>query len=162
MKDGEIRLRVNAQDRHVPVLPDRSLLGVLRNELGLTGAKYGCGEGQCGSCTVLVGGVPVHACQLSLREVGDAEVTTIEGLGRPGALNAVQRSFAEVGAYQCGYCTPGMVVRATALLRERPNPTREEIARALEGNLCRCCGYAKILEAVERAAARVRHGGERL
>jgi aerobic carbon-monoxide dehydrogenase small subunit len=128
------------------------LLAVLREELGLTGTKYGCGEGECGACTVLLDGAPVHACQIPVAEAAGKEVTTVEGLSEGGTLNPVQRAFLEVGAYQCGYCTPGMVVRATALLRANPSPSRDEIAAALEGNLCRCCGYLRILAAVERAA----------
>lgn len=155
----ELRLRVNGRLESVPRVPDRPLLLVLRTDLGLTGTKYGCGEGECGACTVLVDGVPAPSCQISVSEVAGKDVTTVEGLASGARLNPVQRAFAELGAYQCGYCTPGMVVRATALLRANPAPTREEIASALEGNLCRCCGYRRILDAVERAAALAREEG---
>ncbi len=159
---GVTSLRVNGTVHEVPTLPDRTLLRILRSELGLTGTKYGCGEGECGACTVLVRGAAALACRLTLREVAGAEITTIEGLRGASGLTAVQRAFAEIGAYQCGYCTPGMVLRATAFLRERPEPTRAEIAEALNGNLCRCCGYGRILDAVERAAVRARENGEPL
>ncbi len=130
----------------------RSLLSILRDELGLTGTKYGCGEGQCGACTVLVAGEPVRACQLSVEEVGARPVLTVEGLAPDTTLNPVQRAFAELGAFQCGFCTPGMVMTATALLRRNPAPSEAEIRSALETNVCRCGGYARILRAVERAA----------
>ncbi len=139
--------------------PDRPLLSVLRNELDLTGTKLGCGEGQCGSCTVLVDGQPVHACQTPVGELSGKSVTTVEGLADGKRLNPVQRAFAEVGAYQCGFCTPGMVVRATALLERHPSPTRDEILSELEGNLCRCGGYSRIVSAIERAAALARSEG---
>jgi aerobic-type carbon monoxide dehydrogenase small subunit (CoxS/CutS family) len=152
MAPSELTLRVNGEARMVPRRPDRPLLGVLRDELGLTGTKYGCGEGECGSCTVLVDGEPARACQLPLGEAAGKDVTTIEGLAVGGRLTPLQRAFLEEGAFQCGYCTPGMIVRATALLRSRPTPSRDEIVEALDGNLCRCCGYLRILRAVERAA----------
>ena len=155
--DRPARLRVNGAIRPVRAAPaDRSLLAVLRYELDLTGTKYGCGEGQCGACTVLVDGAPVLACQVPLADALGREVTTIEGLAADGALTPVQRAFAELGAFQCGYCTPGMVVAATALLRSQPRPSREEIATALDRHVCRCCGYRRILDAVERAAAVLR------
>jgi nicotinate dehydrogenase subunit A len=151
MEADEVPLRVNGRTHPVPAGPDRPLLAVLREELGLTGTKYGCGEGECGSCTVLLGGEAAKSCQVRLSEVGAREVTTVEGLAKDGQLTAVQRAFVEQGAFQCGYCTPGMVVRVTALLRANRSPSRTEIGRALEGNLCRCNGYAGILRAVERA-----------
>lgn len=147
----EFELRVNGSLRTVATQPDRSLLAVLREDLRLTGTKYGCGEGECGSCTVLLDGEAVRSCQVSVSEVGSRSVTTVEGLAKDGRLNHVQQAFVELGSFQCGYCTPGMVVRATALLRSNPMPSREEIRRGLEGNLCRCCGYAGILRAIERA-----------
>jgi aerobic-type carbon monoxide dehydrogenase small subunit (CoxS/CutS family) len=159
MSDHDLRLRVNGTRQRVPQRPDRSLLGVLRQELGLTGTKYGCGEGECGSCTVLVDGNPVRSCQTMVSEVVGRDVTTIEGLASDGRLNPVQRAFAEAGAFQCGYCTPGMVVSATALLRRNPSPSRDEIEAALEGNLCRCCGYTRILAAVQRATTLGREAG---
>lgn len=152
MTVAALRLKVNGTVRAVPAAPDRSLLAVLREELGLTGTKYGCGEGECGSCTVLVDGAPTRACRLRTSAIGAREVTTVEGLARDGRLSPVQRAFVETGSFQCGYCTPGMVVGATALLRSRPSPSRDEIRRALEGHVCRCGGYARIVAAVERAA----------
>jgi aerobic carbon-monoxide dehydrogenase small subunit len=153
-----VRLRVNGIDRSVRCDPDRSLLGAVRDDLGLTGTKYGCGEGQCGACTVLLDGEPVRACQVTVGEVEDREITTIEGLARNGVLNPVQRAFVEMGAFQCGFCTPGMIVRATALLRQNPSPSVEETRRALDGNICRCCGYVGILKAVARASELLREG----
>lgn len=152
------RFRVNGVDRTLSLEPDRSLLLVLREELELTGTKYGCGEGECGACKVLVDGVAVRACQTRLAEVVGRSVTTIEGLAEGGRLNPVQRGFLEVGAFQCGFCTPGMIVQAVALLRQNPHPSRDEVRAALEGNLCRCGGYLRILEAVERAG-RTEDGG---
>jgi len=154
----EVRIRVNGGERSIPGAPDRSLLAVLRDELGLTGTKYGCGEGECGSCTVLLGEEATKSCQIRLSEVRGREVTTVEGLAQDGRLTAVQRAFVEEGAFQCGFCTPGMVVRATALLRTNRSPSRPEILRALEGNLCRCNGYAGIVRAVERAVAMASEG----
>ncbi len=155
---SELPLEFTVNGRRVTVPPpfDRSLLSALRRDLGLTGAKYGCGEGQCGACTVLLDGAPVFSCQVTVAEALGRAVTTIEGLAPDGRLNPVQRAFTEMGAFQCGYCTPGMIVRATALLGENPSPSRDEIALALEANLCRCGGYARILSAVERAAALAR------
>jgi aerobic-type carbon monoxide dehydrogenase small subunit (CoxS/CutS family) len=152
MASPELRLTVNGEVRTVPRRPERPLLALLRDELGLTGTKYGCGEGECGSCTVLVDGEPRRACQVPVGELAGREVTTVEGLAVGGRLTPLQRAFAELGAFQCGYCTPGMIVRATALLRSRPTPSRDEIVEALDGNLCRCCGYPRILRAIERAA----------
>ncbi len=161
MGDGDRRLTVNGSLRSVPANPPRSLLDVLRYDLGLTGTKYGCGEGRCGACTVLLDGVPVNACQIPVDEVGDRSITTVEGLASRGELNAVQQAFAELGAFQCGFCTPGMIVRATALLRDDPSPSETEIRAALNGNLCRCCGYPRIVRAVERASEIGRSGGGR-
>jgi aerobic-type carbon monoxide dehydrogenase small subunit (CoxS/CutS family) len=161
MSGQELRLRVNGKTERVRRAPDRPLLFALRNDLGLKGTKYGCGEGQCGACTVLVDGSPVHSCQVHVSEVVGKDVTTIEGLADGRRLSPVQRAFAEMGAFQCGYCTPGMIVRATALLATNRSPTRDEIASALEGNLCRCCGYVRILRAVERAADLARAEAER-
>lgn len=153
MSEPTIPLRVNGRSEVLPAFPERSLLAALRQDLGLTGSKYGCGEGECGACTVLLDGAAVRSCQVPVSEVGDREVLTIEGLGGPsGALSPLQRAFAEVGAFQCGFCTPGMIVAATALLAREPAPSRDEIESALEGNVCRCGGYLRILRAVERAA----------
>jgi aerobic-type carbon monoxide dehydrogenase small subunit (CoxS/CutS family) len=133
-------------DRGVP------LLTVLRDELHLTGSKYGCGEGQCGACTVLIAGEAMHACQLSVGEVGSRSVETIEGLSAKGVHSRLQQAFIEAGAFQCGVCTPGMVMAATALLRRNPHPSAHEIRLALNGNICRCGTYNRILKAVQRAA----------
>jgi aerobic-type carbon monoxide dehydrogenase small subunit (CoxS/CutS family) len=152
MAARKLSLKINGVPQPVRVAPDRSLLSVLRTELNLTGTKYGCGEGACGSCTVLLDGKPHQSCQVPVGEVGRREVTTIEGLARDGHLTPVQRAFAELGAFQCGFCTPGMVVRATALLREHPVPSELEMREALDNNVCRCCGYAGILRAVRRAS----------
>ena len=146
-----VRLTVNGRSLHVPRQPSRTLLEVLRLELELTGAKRGCGEGECGACTVLLSGEPVRACQVKLHDVGEREVVTVEGLARDGGLTPVQRAFAEMGAFQCGYCTPGMVVTATALLRRTPHPSDAEVRTAMDGNICRCCGYPRILRAIARA-----------
>lgn len=159
-KGPATRLRVNGRPVEVPRGPDRTLLDVLRVDLGLTGTKFGCGEGACGACMVLLGGRPVRSCQVSVRDLEGLEVTTVEGLARDGRLNPVQRAFVELGAFQCGFCTPGMVVSATALLARNPVPSEEEIREAMEGNVCRCCGYPRILRAIERASELSRQGGE--
>lgn len=147
-----VRLTVNGERRSVPRSPDRSLLELLRFDLGLTGTKYGCGEGECGACTVLLDGAPVPSCQVSVGEADGATLVTVEGLATGGKLNPVQQAFVELGAFQCGYCTPGMVVRATALLAQSPDPSEEEILEEMEGNLCRCGGYARIVRAIRRAS----------
>ena len=147
---AEVSLTVNGTARSVP--PAKSLLSVLRGELGLTGAKPGCGEGACGSCTVLLDGEPVRACQVGVAEVAGRDVTTIEGLSTEGCLHPVQQAFVEIGAAQCGYCTPGLVLSVVALLARDPSPDDDSIKDALNGNLCRCCAYPRIRRAVERAA----------
>jgi len=151
-----VRLHVNGKVHEVVVPPQRTLLEVLREDLGLTGTKHGCELGECGACTVLVGGRPVLACLLLAVEAEGAEVLTVEGLGHPGVLDPLQEAFIEAGALQCGYCTPGFLLAAKALLDRDPAPTREEIREALSGNLCRCTGYLRIAQAVERAAVKVR------
>ncbi len=148
---GSIELTVNGSPHQIPAEPARSLLSVLREEIGLTGAKYGCGEGECGTCTVLVAGQPVKACITGAAEV-TGPVTTIEGLAAPGTPHAVQQAFTELDAMQCGYCTPGMVLAASALLAEHPDPAEPQIAGAMQGNICRCGGYRRIIGAVRRAA----------
>jgi aerobic-type carbon monoxide dehydrogenase small subunit (CoxS/CutS family) len=162
MSEGQSALRssapthlsVNRTSRPVDLLRDRSLLHVLREELGLTGTKYGCGEGECGACTVLVDGVPTRSCVTPVRDAVGHEVTTIEGIApdSSGGLHRVQNAFLEAKAFQCGFCTPGMIVAAVALLRRNPTPSEAEIRSALNGNICRCCGYTRIIEAVQRAA----------
>ncbi|MBI4602375.1 MAG: (2Fe-2S)-binding protein, partial [Planctomycetes bacterium] len=153
-----IELRVNGAVHRLEVEPRRRLLGVLRDELDLTGTKYGCGEGRCGSCTVLVGGEPERACLLSVEEAAGKEITTIEGLAHDGKLHPVQQAFLDAGALQCGYCTPGMVLAVAALLARRPEPARAEVVEALDGHICRCGVHPRVLEAVERAAALLRGG----
>ena len=146
------KILVNGVERELGAAGARTLLEALREDLGLTGVKYGCGEGSCGSCTVLLDGEPVRACQLSAGEVAGRSVTTIEGLAAHGALHPVQRAFVELGAMQCGFCVPGMVLAAAALLARSPDPDEAEVRAALAGNLCRCCAYPRILRAVRRAA----------
>jgi aerobic carbon-monoxide dehydrogenase small subunit len=146
------RLRVNGKDRRVTTSPAAFLVDVLRNDLNLTGTKYACGMGECGACTVLVDGEAVYSCLMLASEVGNAEVTTIEGLSRGGELDAVAAAFADAGGVQCGFCTPGMILSAKALLAENPHPTEDEIRIGLSGNLCRCTGYTKIVDAVMAAA----------
>lgn len=147
-------LRINGTSHTLPLEPRRSLLDVLREELALTGAKKGCDMGNCGACTVLVNGQAVYACLLLAVECADAEITTIEGLGRDGELDPIQRAFIEADALQCGFCTPGQVMAVKALLAHAPNPTDAEIERALSGNLCRCGAYRNLLRAARIAAGR--------
>jgi carbon-monoxide dehydrogenase small subunit len=149
-----IELTVNGERHELAVEPQETLLEVLREQLGLTGTKEGCGTGECGSCTVLLAGRPVLSCLVLAMECRGQEVTTIEGLSLGGRLTPVQQAFQDRGAVQCGFCTPGMVLAATALLKDNPRPTETEIKKGLEGNLCRCTGYNKILEAVKLAAER--------
>jgi aerobic-type carbon monoxide dehydrogenase small subunit (CoxS/CutS family) len=149
-----LELKVNGTRRRIEVDADRTLLSVLRDDLELTGAKYGCGEGQCGACTVLIDGRPARSCLTPVAAVSGKAVTTIEGLEEDGRLHPVQEAFIAEDAMQCGYCTPGMIVEAAALLVRMRNPTEPQIAEALEGHLCRCCAYGRIVRAVRRAAAR--------
>jgi aerobic-type carbon monoxide dehydrogenase small subunit (CoxS/CutS family) len=151
-------LHVNGSRRAVAAEPSQSLLSVLRDDLGLTGSKYGCGEGQCGACTVLVDGQPVRSCLTKVRSAAGKPILTIEGVAKGGKLHPLQEAFLELGAFQCGYCTCGMILSALALLEEKPKPTREEIVEALDGNICRCGAYARIISAVERAAAKMKGG----
>jgi carbon-monoxide dehydrogenase small subunit len=147
--------QVNGEPRQVAASPTHTLLEVLREELDLTGTKHGCELGQCGACTVLVDGEPVLSCLLLAVEAQNVEITTVEGLARDNTLHPLQQAFAERGAAQCGYCTPGFLMSGAALLERTRTPTQEEIKAALAGNLCRCTGYTKIIEAVELAAARM-------
>jgi aerobic-type carbon monoxide dehydrogenase small subunit (CoxS/CutS family) len=147
-----IQLEINGQRRSVSADPETPLLWVLREELGLTGTKYGCGEGQCGACTVLIAGNPRRSCQVLLRAAAGKAVTTIEGLEQNGKLHPLQQAFLDAGAFQCAYCTPGMIVTSVALLRQFPSPSPQQIAEFLDGNICRCGTYPRILEAVARAA----------
>ncbi len=145
-------LRVNGVDHSISLQRERSLLHVLREELGLTGTKYGCGEGECGACKVLVDGVAVRSCTTPVGEVVGRSVTTIEGLAQGDRLHPVQQAFLDAGAFQCGYCIPGMILAAASLLERNPHPDDGEIRAAMDGNLCRCGGYLRILDAVQRAS----------
>jgi aerobic-type carbon monoxide dehydrogenase small subunit (CoxS/CutS family) len=149
-----VALTVNGEERQLLLPVHETLLEVLRERLALTGTKHGCELGECGTCTVLVDGRPELSCLLLPVQLEGREITTVEGLGSTAEPHPLQRAFAELGAAQCGYCTPGILLAASALLAERPRPDRDEIREALAGNLCRCTGYAKIVEAVELAAAR--------
>src|SRR5262249_45590073 len=153
-------LHVNGARQAVDADAGRSLLSVLRDDLDLTGAKYGCGEGGCGSCTVLVDGRPVRSCTPPVSAAKGKKVQTIEGLARGGKLHPVQEAFLQCGALQCGYCTPGMIMASVALLAKEREPSREEIARFLNGNICRCGTYARIVCAVEQTAKALQ-GGEK-
>jgi carbon-monoxide dehydrogenase small subunit len=148
----DITLKINGKAHAVAVAPTETLLDVLRERLGLTGTNKDCCMGICGACTVLIDGRIVTSCLVRAVQVDGCEIVTVEGLERDGRLSPVQEAFLRHGAVQCGYCTPGFVITATALLRDNPKPTREEIVDALRGNLCRCTGYKKIVEAVEDAA----------
>lgn len=147
-----ITLKVNGMTRSVPAEPDTPLLYVLRNDLALNGAKYGCGLAQCGACTVLLDGKTVRSCVTPVAAVGAGEITTIEGLGNPGKLHALQQAFIDEQAAQCGYCSSGMIMSAKALLDRSPRPTENDIRDALAGNLCRCGTHNRIVRAVQRAA----------
>jgi aerobic-type carbon monoxide dehydrogenase small subunit (CoxS/CutS family) len=148
-----IELIVNGTRRRLETDPQRSLLTVLREDLDLTGAKYGCGEGQCGACTVLIEGQPTRSCLTKLGSLAGKSVTTIEGLESGGQLHPLQQAFLDAGAMQCGYCTAGMIVAGAGLLRRNPDPEEPEIRKALEGNVCRCGTYTRIVTAVRAAAA---------
>ncbi len=150
--DKTIRFKLNGKEVRVESPPERMLLWALRTDLGHTGTKYGCGEGFCGACTVLIDGKPTFSCQFPLAKVEGKSVQTIEGLASGGRLHPLQQAFVDHGALQCGYCTPGMILQAYALLLRKPNPTEAEIADALEGNLCRCGTYNRIVAAVQAAA----------
>jgi aerobic-type carbon monoxide dehydrogenase small subunit (CoxS/CutS family) len=150
----KFQLHVNGRDRTVETDDDRPLLDVLREDLGLTGAKYGCGEGECGACTVLVDGKAVRSCITGVGEVGGQNIQTIEGLADEDKLHPVQQAFLDKQAMQCGYCVPGQILSAVALLAEKPSPSRAEIVAGMNGNVCRCCNYENILAAVEQAAGR--------
>jgi len=147
------RFTVNGQPRSVTTEPDRPLLEVLREDLGLTGTKYGCGEGQCRACTVILDGKPIVSCVTPVRTAEGKRIVTIEGLAQGEKLHPVQQAFADEGAIQCGYCTPGMILRTVALLESHPHPTDAEITDGLDGSLCRCCGYPRIVAAVRKAEA---------
>ena len=153
-----IELRINSTKHRVEVEPDRSLLSILRDDLDLTGAKYGCGEGQCGACTVLIDGKATRSCITPVSAAAGKQIITIEGLEKSGRLHPLQEAFLEAGALQCGYCTPGMIMSGVALLAKTPDPSPDEIIRLMEGNVCRCGTYPRILAAIGKAA-KVMKGG---
>jgi len=154
-------LNVNGVQSHVDAPAEESLLSVLRNRLGLTGTKYGCGEGECGACTVILDGKPARSCMTPASAAADAKITTIEGLEHDGELSPVQHAFLDEGAFQCGYCTSGMIMQATGLLQGTPHPTESEIVEHMNGNICRCGTYPRIIEAVRRASRTVARGESR-
>jgi carbon-monoxide dehydrogenase small subunit len=153
MKERRITLFVNEEKYEVTVPVNRTLLQVLREDLGLTDAKYGCGVGECGACTVLVDGTePILACLVLAALMDGAKITTVAGLEKDGKLHPLQQAFIDEGAIQCGYCTPGMLLKGISILAKHPRPDARTIAHALEGNLCRCTGYVKIVQAIQKAA----------
>ena len=149
----EIILKVNGEEREVTVEPRQTLLEILRNDLGLTGTKEGCGNGNCGTCTVLLDGKAVSSCLILAIEVEGQEITTIEGLAKAGEIHLLQKAFIEEGAIQCGFCSPGMILTAKAFLDVNPHPTEAEARQAISGNLCRCTGYDKIVRAILKVGA---------
>jgi len=151
-----IMLTVNGEDHRLEVKPNRTLVDVLREDLGLTGTKKGCGGGKCGSCTVLMDGLPVDSCLVLAPQADGREIVTIEGLAKEGKPHPLQEAFVAKGAIQCGYCSPGMILSAKALLDENPHPGEGEIRSAIAGNLCRCTGYSKIVEAIQSCGLRDR------
>jgi aerobic-type carbon monoxide dehydrogenase small subunit (CoxS/CutS family) len=152
--NANLQFTLNGKPQKISTDSRRTLLEVLREDLDLTGTKYGCGEGQCRACTVLIDGKPTRSCQTEISEVEGHEVKTIESLALDGKLHAVQEAFIHEGAMQCGYCVPGMILSTVALLDRIPNPTPLQIVEGLNGNLCRCCGYVNIMKAVQRAAGK--------
>jgi aerobic-type carbon monoxide dehydrogenase small subunit (CoxS/CutS family) len=155
---SDFDLNVNGRHLRVNAPSDETLLSVLRNRLNLTGTKYGCGEGQCGACTVLLDGRTTRSCLISVESAAKAKIVTIEGLEQDGKLSAVQQAFLDEGAFQCGYCTSGMILGATSLLDEQHNPTEVQIVAAMEGHICRCGTYPRIVEAVKRASRLLAEG----
>jgi aerobic carbon-monoxide dehydrogenase small subunit len=158
MEKQIIQLTINGEEHDLVVAPNRTLLKVLRDDLSLTGAKAGCGEGVCGTCTVLLDGQPVRSCLTLAVEVQGKAITTIEGLSENGDLHPIQQAFVEHGAIQCGFCSPGMILVTKSLLDENPHPAEQEAREAISGNFCRCTGYAKIVEAMLAAAEMVEGG----
>lgn len=152
-----IQLTVNGEVYDVSVKPNQTLLDVIRDRLGLTGTKKGCDTGQCGSCTVLLEGKPINSCLVLAVEAHGKDILTVEGLAKNGQFHPLQEAFVQGGAVQCGYCTPGMLLSAKALLDENPNPTEEKVKEAIAGNLCRCTGYVKIVKAILTAAEKISH-----
>src|SRR5437660_3679758 len=153
------QLHVNGGTRPLAADPDRTLLSVLRDDLGLTGSKYGCGEGKCGACTVHLDGQRAHSCVTRVGTVEKKQVRTIESLATGDRLHPLQQAFLDIGAMQCGYCTPGMIMAGVALLSKNPSPTPQDICRSLEGNVCRCGTYARIIPAIRKAAEGLKGGG---
>lgn len=156
----KITLTVNGQKREVDVKPHTRLLDLLREDLGLTGTKEGCGKGECGACTVIMNNKVVASCLVLAPQADGAEIQTVEGLGGKDKLHPIQKSFIETGAVQCGFCIPGMIMSSKKLLDDNVNPSKEEIKRGLSGNICRCTGYVKIIDAVEEASRKMQSGGE--
>ena len=156
----KITLTVNGKKREVDVKPHTRLLDVLREDLGLTGTKEGCGKGECGACTVIMDNKVVASCLVLAPQADGSEIQTVEGLGGKEKLHPIQQSFIETGAVQCGFCIPGMIMSSKKLLDEKINPSEEEIKRGLSGNICRCTGYVKIIDAVKEASHKMQSGGE--
>jgi len=152
MKKLEIEFTINGEKRKLSIQPNDLLINILRNDLFLTGSKYGCGIGECGACTVLLNGEPVQSCLTLAVTVDGKEITTIEGLARGDELHPMQKAFLKNGAVQCGFCTPGMILTATTLLKENPNATEDEIRDYMRGNLCRCTGYNQIIKSIKSCA----------
>ena len=156
--EEKIRFTLNGKKTEITTEPNQTLLWVLRNQLGLTGTKYGCGTGFCGACTVLINKEPSRSCSLPVSDVAGKDVITIEGLARGGKLHPVQQAFVDHDALQCGYCTPGMILTAAGMLMKNPSPTRQQIIDGLEDNLCRCGAHTRIIDAVETAARQMKGG----
>ena len=157
-KTSKVTLKVNGEIYFLTLKSKETLLETLRDQLELTGTKEGCGTGDCGACTVLMNGKVINSCLVLTAEAEGSEVTTIEGVSSPDGLHPIQESFIEQGAIQCGFCTPGMVISAKALLDNNPNPSEQDIRKALSGNLCRCTGYVKIVKAVQESALKIKGG----
>ena len=152
----QVKIEINGETHQFTVKPSATLLDIIREDLGLTGAKEGCGEGECGACTVLMDGLAVNACLILAVEADGKQITTIEGLANGSELHPIQQAFVDIGGMQCGFCTPGMILSTKALLDKNQNPTDDEIKKGLEGNFCRCTGYTKIIESVRVAAQKMR------